>query len=202
MCQLTCHLAARCRHPVCYEYDHCAKAPYPNRCPELVDSVDATVLDDNKPFCDVCYKRLEMDMTDKFRQERLTLSAKARAEDRSALEISGMRKEMMIEHYERLKYAQKALPTIPTAKNELPSSSTSSETLVEIDEIEAAEIRQQLKDWNYKKLDYLHKPFPVKARESSLHESEEAWLERDDSGVQLRYVNAPRYGKGRAHVRR
>ncbi len=203
MCQLTCHLAARCRHPICYQYDHCAQAPYPNRCPVLVNSVDASVLDDNKPFCDVCYKKMETEMTDQFRQERLRLTAKARAEDRSVVQISEMRKELMIEHYERLKCANKPLPAVPTADDiESPSSSTSNETWVGLDEDEAAEIRQQLKDWNYKKLDYLHKPFPVDRPRSSFHESEEAWLERDDSGVQLRYVNAPRYGQTRAHLGR
>lgn len=196
MCQLTCHLAARCRHPIRYEYDHCAIAPYPNRCAELVNSVDASVLDDNKPFCDLCHKRMEMEMTERFRQERLRLTTKARAENRSVDEISEMRKELMIEHYERLKCANKPLPTVPMTDTEFPSSSTSSEQ-VESSADEAAKIRQQLKDWNYKKLDYLQKPFPVRAPASSFYESEEAWLERDDSGVQLRYVNAPRYGQTR-----
>lgn len=137
-------------------------------------------------------------MTDRFRQERLRLTAQARAENCSVDEISEMRKQLMIEHYERLKCAHKPLPTVPTDDTESSSSSTS-EPSVELDADEAAEIKQQLKDWNYKKLDYVHKPFPVRRPASSFYESEEAWLERDDSGVQLRYVNAPRYGRIGAH---
>jgi len=146
---------------------------------------------------------MEMEMTDKFRRERLRLTSKARAENCSVDEISEMRKELMIEHYEKLKCANKPLPLIPKADTEVSSSSTSSETLVDMAEDQTAEIREQLKDWNYRKLDYLHRPLPVESPTGSFDEEDMGvWLERDDSGVQLKYVKALRYGKPRANLRR
>lgn len=195
MCKLTCHLAARCRHPIRYEYDHCAKAPYPERCPKLVDSVDASMLDDNKPLCNHCFKRTEDEITAEFRRERLRITSKARAENRSLDEISEVRRQLMIEHYKRLKYAYKPLPAIPTADTEVSSLGKSSESSTELDEDDIRDIRESLKNWTYKKLDYLWKPLPVSGPPSCFDESKAGWLERDDSGVQLRYVRAPSYGE-------
>ena len=50
--------------------------------------------------------------------------------------------------------------------------------------------------WTYKKLDYVHRPLlaePVPA--AFARHGKDAWLERDESGVRLRYVDAPLYGE-------
>lgn len=121
----------------------------------------------------------------------------------------------MIEHYEQLKQAKIPLPMRSASAAAASSSNSSSEdsrtlrgdpedvSWDELESDEAADIRAQLKDWNWRKLDYLHKPFPITPPTQSFDEDDYGpWLERDESGIKLRYVRAPRYGDLKAPSRK
>lgn len=59
------------------------------------------------------------------------------------------------------------------------------------------------RSWTYKKLDYIQKPLPAEAIPAAYSKhGHDLWLERDDSGLQLRYVSAPHYGGNKARLSR
>ncbi|KAL6715625.1 hypothetical protein ACLMJK_006586 [Lecanora helva] len=101
-------------------------------------------------------------------------------------DIGEMKEELRDQFYEKLEYGNRVLPTLPTDDCQRNS------TVVEPNVREAAKIRSQLKEWTYKKLDYILTPLPAEPIPMD-YAQRDLWLERDDSGLRLRYVDAPRY---------
>ena len=146
MCRLTVILAATCKHSTRYEYSHCAASPYPKRCPELIDSVSASIIDGKEAFCPPCFKAIRTEMFAAFYAERRMVTSTARAEGCwTNDEISEMRIELRDQFYEKLKYANKPLPALPPTQAHT-TVDTMDEILAESKGTEAAGIRIQLKE--------------------------------------------------------
>ena len=147
MCVLTAFVAPRCRHTTKYEYKHCAGSPYPKRCPELIESVAKCVADETQAWCTVCWRDVKEKMTADFHAERRMVTSTARAEGCwSDDEISQMRMELRDQYYEKVKYANRPLPSLPNGYVESPASGIMSGTTMGVDAEEAAVIREQLKE--------------------------------------------------------
>ena len=115
MCILGCSVASRCRHLLTYYYDHCKDSPYPDRCPTDTSAVNAYEIDNQTPFCTLCWETMEKKMYDEFHEERRGITKLARSDNMDDEEISMIRKVLRDQFYEKLKYANKPLPALPNA---------------------------------------------------------------------------------------
>lgn len=88
----------------------------PDRCRTDTSTVDAYEIDNETPFCKVCWETTEKQMYDEFHEERREITKLARRDNMVDAEISMIRKVLRDQFYERLKYANKPLLLCLTAR--------------------------------------------------------------------------------------
>ena len=113
MCKLVSILGSTCRHTLKIEWVICEQAPRPNRCPTIVSCIDSSSLDPQTPFCARCAEDRKTKMIAEFHKQRREMTRVARARDWTDKEISELRVELRDQLYEKLKYVNKPLPSLP-----------------------------------------------------------------------------------------
>lgn len=79
----------------------------------MISSIDGCSLDPVTQFCPKCAEEVKMKMIADFREQRREMTREARAEDWTDADISAMRIELRDQLYEKLKYINKPLPSLP-----------------------------------------------------------------------------------------
>ena len=147
MCFLTAFIAPMCGHPTKYEYRHCAASPYPKRCPELVDSIAETAAEENLAYCPPCWVQAKAKIIADFNAEKRMVTSTARAEGCwTEDEIGEMMEELDDQIVDRLNYGNRVLPPLPQDETQETFPTAATDTGVEKNDGEAAEIREQLKE--------------------------------------------------------
>lgn len=79
----------------------------------MVSFIDGSTAEPQTPFCPKCTEGMKAKLIADFHEERRQMTRVARARDWTDGDISAMRVELRDQLYEKLKYVNKPLPSLP-----------------------------------------------------------------------------------------